>query len=380
MQQAPARPGAPGPWLSTAQVREQLDKLARQLRQRHRWLRHQDAIGAAVMAASVATMLATAWGYQAGLLGAAAAILINALASSLVHELEHDLLHRLYFKQGPWAHHLMLALCWLTRPTSISPWLRRDLHLHHHKVSGSASDVEERGLTNGEPWGLKRLVMTLDGMLALALRPLAMPQAIRLYHAANPHIRTNLLAFAYFPLGYLAYAAWYAALYGWAADALHAMGHGVLPRLSASGSWGAPLQAALSFVAITWLAPNVLRTACLYFISSNMHYCGDIDPRNLRQQTQVLDSWWLLPLNALCCNFGATHTLHHYQVGEPFYVRSLIARDGKRVLARAGVRFNDWGTFRRANRWTRGTADDAGDAAIERPERRAQPAPLRRAA
>lgn len=372
-------------WLSTSQVRQQLDRLAAELRQRHGWLRHQDAIGASLMAAGVFVMVAAAWGYHAGLLGAAAVILINALASSVIHELEHDLLHRLYFKRRPWAHHLMLALCWLTRPTSISPWLRRDLHLHHHKVSGSASDVEERGLTNGEPWGIKRLVMTLDGMLALALRPLAMPQAIRLYHAANPQIRTNLLAFAYFPLGYLAYAAWYGAVYAWAADALHAAGHGVLPRLSTLGSWGAPLQHTLSFIAVTWLAPNLLRTACLYFISSNMHYYGDIDPRRLRQQTQVLDSWWLLPLNALCCNFGATHTLHHYQVGEPFYVRTLIARDGRRVLAQAGVRFNDWGTFRRANRWTRGTADDVGDAAVEWAEQRAQrarpaEAPLQQAA
>lgn len=32
-------------------------------------------------------------------------------------------------------------------------------------------------------------------------------------------------------------------------------------------------------------------------------------------------------------------------------VRAMSAKEGNQVLARAGVRFNDWGTFRRANRW-----------------------------
>lgn len=360
--------------LDTAEVRRRLDRLADDLRARHRWLRHQDAIGAGLMAVCLAAMAAAAWGWQAGALGLAAVIVLNALASSVIHELEHDLIHRQYFKRTPWAHNVMLALCWIARPTTVNPWMRRNLHLHHHKVSGSESDVEERGLTNGEPWGLKRLIMTLDAMLALALRPLAMPRAVRLYHRTYPHLRANLLVFAYFPLGYLAYGAWYACLYGLAADALHAAGHGWLPTFASFGPAGVQAQELLQLVAATWLAPNLLRSACLYFISSNMHYYGDIDPRDIRQQTQVLDSWWLLPFNLFCCNFGATHSLHHYQVGEPFYVRALIARAGNRVLAQAGVRFNDWGTFRRANRWTR-----PGDAAAQAAPP-AEPMALRKAA
>jgi hypothetical protein len=360
--------------LSTAEVRRRLDELADRLRARHTWLRHQDAIGAGLMAAGLATMMAVAWGWHAGLLGLAAVLVLNALASSVIHELEHDLIHRQYFKRKPWAHHLMLGLCWIARPTTVNPWLRCNLHLHHHKVSGSESDVEERGLTNGEPWGVKRLVMTLDAMLALALRPVAMPRAVKLYHRSYPQLRAHLLVFAYFPLGYLAYGAWYACLYGLAADALLAAGHGVLPTFASWGPQGVQLQAGLEFVAATWLAPNLLRSACLYFISSNMHYYGDIDPRNVRQQTQVLDSWWLLPFNLFCCNFGATHSLHHYQVGQPFYVRALIARPGNRVLAEAGVRFNDWGTFTRANRWTR-PADRVARATAP-----AEPVELRKAA
>ena len=39
------------------------------------------------------------------------------------------------------------------RPMTINPWFRRDLHFHHHRVSGTKTDLEERGLTNGEQWG-----------------------------------------------------------------------------------------------------------------------------------------------------------------------------------------------------------------------------------
>jgi hypothetical protein len=38
-------------------------------------------------------------------------------------------------------------------------------------------------------------------------------------------------------------------------------------------------------------------------------------------------------------------------VQEPFYVRQLVARDAHVVLRAHGVRFNDFGTFGRANRW-----------------------------
>jgi hypothetical protein len=32
----------------------------------------------------------------------------------------------------------------------------------------------------------------------------------------------------------------------------------------------------LDFLVIVWLAPNVLRSFCLYLVTSNIHYYGDV--------------------------------------------------------------------------------------------------------
>ena len=96
---------------------------------------------------------------------------------------------------------------------------------------------------------------------------------------------------------------------------------------------------------------NTLRGACLFFISSNMHYYGDIDHRNVMQQCQVLDVWWLWPFQAFCFNFGSTHAIHHFAVKEPFYIRQWTAPVAHQVMRDMGVRFNDLGAFRRDNRW-----------------------------
>jgi hypothetical protein len=97
----------------------------------------------------------------------------------------------------------------------------------------------------------------------------------------------------------------------------------------------------------------VLRGACLHFISSNMHYFGDVEEGNIVQQTQVLNRWYLAPLQLFCANFGSTHGIHHFVPSDPFYVRQLTARAAHRAMRDNGVRFNDLGTFRRANRFAR---------------------------
>jgi hypothetical protein len=45
----------------------------------------------------------------------------------------------------------------------------------------------------------------------------------------------------------------------------------------------------IDIAAVVIIGPNVLRTFCLHFISSNMHYYGDIEPGNVMQQCQVLN-------------------------------------------------------------------------------------------
>jgi hypothetical protein len=109
---------------------------------------------------------------------------------------------------------------------------------------------------------------------------------------------------------------------------------------------------ALNFVAVTLLAPNAVRTFCLHFVSSNMHYYGDVEEHNVMQQTQVWTAKWLKPFHALCFNFGETHAIHHFLVRDPFYLREAIKHDCQKVLRDNGVRFNDFGTFGRANRFS----------------------------
>jgi hypothetical protein len=307
------------------------------LRERFPVLKHQDAIGAGILAASLLGMAGAAALYLAGMLPWYLAIPAVAIFASFTHELEHDLIHWMYFRRKPWAHHLMMGLAWLARASTINPWIRRGLHFNHHKVSGSEQDLEERAITNGERWGLLRLVMTGDNILSVLLRAHRAPS-----WALRRRLVGRALA-AYFPLGWAFWGAWYAFL------GVHLAG-------AAGVEWSAAAQAriaVLDALAVVYLLPNVLRTFCLHFVSSNMHYYGDLEPDNVIQQTQVLNPWWLWPAQLFCCNFGSTHAIHHFVVKEPFYVRQLTAPAAHRVMREMGVRFNDTGTFRRANRWAK---------------------------
>ena len=129
-------------------------------------------------------------------------------------------------------------------------------------------------------------------------------------------------------------------------------------------TWSATSLAVMdlvTFAVVVLVGPNVLRTFCLHFVSSNMHYYGDVEAGNVIQQTQVLNPWWLWPLQAFCCNFGSSHAIHHFVVKEPFYVRQLTVPFAHRVMREMGVRFNDFGTFARANRWTRRAQAQTGE-------------------
>jgi len=339
------RDQAPVPPTSDAEraehIRREVMAAGDALRVRHPWLRHQDAIGAAIMAFALAGMVACGYGYWLGALPAWLAIPLIAGFASLTHELEHDLIHWMYFRKRPLLHHLMLALGWLARPSTINPWIRRELHFHHHKHSGTATDREERGITNGERWNLARLLMLADAGFSVLWRVRQLPDPA--------HRRKALLraAAAYFPLGWLHWGLWYAFL------GVHAL-DGALALAGQPVAWSAAALARidlLNLATVAWIAPNVLRSFCLHFISSNMHYYGDVEDGNVLQQTQVLDRWWFWPFQLFCFNFGSTHAIHHFVVKEPFYVRQATARTAHRVMREMGVRFNDLGSFARANRW-----------------------------
>jgi fatty acid desaturase len=313
----------------TMRINSAIRAASRDLRARHGLLRHQDALGLSIQLTAIAVGAAAGFAYLHGVLPSWATILVVAFATSIVHEIEHDLIHNLYFRENRVAHSFMMALAWLARPNTINPWLRREIHINHHRVSGTKTDLEERAITNGEPFGVKRLVMMADGVAAFVLR---------LDKRSNRHpvILGKFLA-GYAPMGWVHFGLWYTFL---ALHAAHLVAGHPLP------AWMPSVDAAV----VVWIAPNVLRSFCLNFVSSNVHYFGDVTSGNVYEQTQVLDDVRFLPFQLFCFNFGGTHAIHHFVANEPFYVRQWTAPAALAALRANGVPFNDLGTFRRANR------------------------------
>ena len=348
--------------LTDAQKTERIKTVVLQagveLRQRYPFLLRQNLIGALILAGALLGMIGCGLLYYYGLIAWYVCVPLAAIFASFTHELEHDLIHLMYFRTTPWAHNLMMALVWLARPSTISPWTRRRLHLHHHKYSGTDSDLEEQGITNGEPWSIKRVLMMSDQMLSVVLRPMQMRRLVkRFVKAQNPKSKAEYRAIlreqllGYMPLGRIYYTLWHTFLIYHAVNfAALAMGM-TLPWPSAIAPWVQPSVGVLDFVAVVWLAPNALRMFCLHFVSSNMHYYGDVEPKNVMQQCQVLNVWWMAPFHLFCFNFGSTHAIHHFVVKEPFYIRQLTAPVAHRVMREMGVRFNDIASIRNANRW-----------------------------
>jgi hypothetical protein len=330
-------------------IREVVNAAGAEWRRRHPWLQRQDSIGAGILIFALAGMLGSGYGFVSGVLPAWATILLTAFFASLTHELEHDLIHWMYFRSRPWAHHLMLALCWLARPSTINPWIRRGLHFNHHKHSGMENDREERGITNGEPWNLARLLMLGDAGFSAWWRIQRLPER------AQRRTAWLRVAAIYFPLGWLHWGLWYLFLLCHGVLAIAALAGQPIALSASTAGW---LQG-LDTLVVVWIAPNILRSFCLHFVSSNMHYYGDIQPGNVVQQTQVLTVWWTWPFQLFCFNFGGTHAIHHFVVKDPFYLRQMTARKAHAVMREMGVRFNDVASLARANRWHADGRDEA---------------------
>ncbi|CAI8772309.1 FA_desaturase domain-containing protein [Pseudomonas sp. IT-P74] len=327
----------------SAYIREVVLAKGVELRERYPILKHQDALGAGILTFALAGMVGSAALYMTGYMAWWACLLLNAFFASLTHELEHDLIHSMYFRKQKVPHNLMMGLVWLARPSTINPWIRRHLHLNHHKVSGSETDMEERAITNGEPWGIARFLMIGDNMMSSFIRLLRAKTRVQKISIIQRTLKV------YAPLALMHWGAWYVFL------GFHAA-NGVAHLMGAPIEWSATTLSVMQVIdiaAVVIIGPNVLRTFCLHFISSNMHYYGDVEPGNVMQQCQVLNAWWLWPLQAFCFNFGSSHGIHHFVVKEPFYIRQLTVSVGHKVMREMGVRFNDFGTFARANRFER---------------------------
>lgn len=311
-------------------------KADRLTRRRNTWLRYQNTIGTMIFLFSFGGMITAGALFIYGLIPAWLCIVTNAILASLLHELEHDLIHDLYFKGNALLQNLLFTGVWIARGNIISPWLRRGFHLHHHKKSGGADDVEERLISNGMPWGLKRILITVDTAWNMLFQRKVLKTASEVFGRGR-------VVRSVFPVQFLFGTLWFAFL--------------ATSLLMLMQQWFATdlyheqvtyLWQYLWPVAVIYLLPNFIRQGSLQFISSNMHYYEEVD--TVFEQTQVLNRWYLWPFQLFCFNFGSTHSIHHYFVKQPFYLRQMIAGRVHRIYKRYGVPFNDMQTFKRANR------------------------------
>ncbi len=334
-------------------IRREVQLASKEIRAKYSFLQHQNAIGFFIFSFSIAMIVLSAVLYLQGTIGVIAVVFSVAFWTSLLHELEHDLIHYMYFKKNKFMHNLMMLGVWVFRPMTINPWFRRDLHFHHHRTSGTKTDIEERGVTNGETWGFRRFITTADILLGGVLRGNIIRKDIieAVKNGELPKeqalVFKKVKMYGMMPFTLALYFVWYFFL---AHYALHFisdifnLGYQSPAIIEAQFKWINPLVAILIF-------PNLFRMFSLHFITSNMHYYGDVELGNVMQQTQVLNKWYFLPFQLFCFNFGSTHAIHHFVVNETFYVRQMTAAKAHKVMQEQGVRFNDVASIKRANRF-----------------------------
>ncbi|MBD1584039.1 fatty acid desaturase [Pseudoalteromonas sp. S16_S37] len=308
----------------------------RLIRQRYTFLKYQNQISILILLLSFIGMVGIGTLYVLEQVPAFTCIVIAAIFASISHELEHDLIHKQYFKTNTFAHNTMLLIVWLMRPNTINPWYRRRIHLHHHKTSGSSQDIEERLVGNGIKNPLIRAIVIADGLLGLLLMQ-------KRYRKEVNGFRFFALFNAGFPITTCYFAILYSAL----------LYHSVNLIEGNTLAWPLWLVATMDWVdmlMVVLILPNVLRSICLNFVTSSMHYYGGVS--NLLEQTHVLNHWLMTPFQLFCFNFGATHSIHHFVPNQPFYIRQLIAAKVLPVMKRHGVNFNDFKSLKNANLYT----------------------------
>ncbi len=308
----------------------------RRLREKYPILSHQDTLGLVITLVSFSAMIGLAVLYYFALIPAWVCIILAAIVASISHEIEHDLIHKQYFSKKPLIHNFMMLVVWIMRPNTINPWYRRELHLNHHAVSGTEQDLEERLVGNGIKNPLLRLVVIMDGLIGLVLNSRKFKKEIkgfsffRVLNAAFP------IATAYFVILY-SFLIFHIANFFW-------------PMTDISPAWLLATMDVFTFLMVVLIVPNIIRSTSLNFVTSSMHYYGNVT--NLYEQTHVITSRWFAPFHLFCFNFGKTHTIHHYVPNQPFYLRQLVSREIHKVMKKHGVRFNDFASLRRANLYT----------------------------
>lgn len=313
----------------------------RKMKRKYPVLLKQNQIGLWIFLISAVLMILTGAAYVQGILPAYAVIMINAFFASLLHELEHDLIHGLYFKET-WQEKLMMWGVWIFRGNTPSPFYRKKIHLLHHRESGQVTDIEEQMIGNGMKYGWKRFLVMFDQNLAFLLNA-------RQVSKTAPELKIPEMVQSAFPISaFFTFLLHMIILF----NSIAFLQSAYYTNLSLPVYFGQILHV-LNIIGVTYIFPNILRQACLQFISSNMHYFGDVSRgrEGVLEQTQVLNSWIFFPFHLFCFNFGSTHGIHHFTVNQPFYMRQMISSYAHGAMKKYGVRFNDFGTFRRANRY-----------------------------
>jgi len=337
----------------SGQIRKEINLSYYQLKETYPLLKHQNGLGMSIFLFAIIAIVTVSFGWYQSVLPTWLMIAVNAFFMGVLHEIEHDLIHWLYFRKHKVIHHFMLFTVWILRPLTVNPWIRRTLHHHHHKFSGTLHDVEERSVTNGEAWSIKRLLTTPDvvlgGLLRLRRMFSDMDQEVK---NGNLKLETSsklkqIMFLSIVPVTIFAHVV----LYFFFADLLFAWLNARFAVDLSFPHYVDNMLISLNVLIYTILLPNLLRQFCLHFITSNMHYFGDIEEGNVIEQTQVLNIWWTYPMQLFCFFFGWTHSIHHFVVNETFYVRHIGRKKAQEVLRQYGVRFNDLGTFKRANRF-----------------------------
>ena len=293
-------------------------------------LNHQDAIGLAIFAGSLALHATAAYYYLTGVAAWYVVVPVIAFAASLLHELEHDLIHNQYFKGQKWFQNFMFTMIWISK-CHANPWWRRDIHHWHHRVSGQKNDIEERTIGLGMEIGWKRLGVVLhpQGFVRIVKDVKAdAGDAMDLSYMNRGSLLPSTIIMVSMKLMMIA-------------SVLRFLG-----LIEAEG-----LYTVATSMTVLIIAPMILRQSCLVAMSTSSHYYGDIPENNVYFQNQILNHWSLYPFQAFCWGFGGTHIIHHYVPNQPFYLRSMIATPVWDEMIRQGVRNNDFGTMLRANRW-----------------------------
>ncbi|MFM8243706.1 MAG: fatty acid desaturase [Crocinitomicaceae bacterium] len=317
------------------------------LRSTYSWLKFQNFIGFGLLIVSTSMILCFSWLWHIELISTWFLVIWVAFWTSILHELEHDLIHGLYFKKSKFITNVMFGVVWIFRPLTLNPWIRKYWHHHHHQHSGKVIDIEERGVTNGERWSLKRLIMTPDLLLSFLFRCVRIFKEIKTEFKSGNLSKKDMkmlrktLFFGFMPIGIPAYLIFYFWIFLGVSSwfGIEIMESTLLVKWS---SFNDPLIYVL-------ILPNYIRQFCLHFITSNMHFYGDVEDGDMCRQTQVLNAWWTWPFQLFCFNFGSTHSIHHFVVNEPFYTRQMSVKRAHLIFRKEGVKFNDTASFNRAN-------------------------------